>query len=79
MLRRPNREEPDESSRDMKGENVLMAASPHLDLRPGITAPVVLLTSRREVEAGGVDPAKDVRDYRAGRLGKVCFNHFRMC
>ena len=53
-LRRPNRDEPDESSRDMKSENILMAASPHLDLRPGITEPVVLLISRSEVEAGDI-------------------------
>ena len=68
MLRRPNGDELDRSSQDTKGENALMAASPQLDLRPGITEPVVFLISRREVEAGGVVPAKGVRAYRRGRL-----------
>lgn len=31
-----------------------MAQSPRLDLRPGVTEPVVLLISRREVEAGDI-------------------------
>ena len=31
-----------------------MAQSPRLDLRPGVTEPVVLLISRREVEATDV-------------------------
>ena len=31
-----------------------MAQSPRLDLRPGVTEPVVLMISRREVEAGDI-------------------------
>ena len=31
-----------------------MAQSPRLDLRPGVTEPVVLLISRREVDAGDI-------------------------
>ena len=57
MLQRPNRDEPDESSQDMKGENIVMTTPPRLDLRPGVTEPVVLLISRREVEAGDVASA----------------------
>ena len=32
-----------------------MAAKPRIDLRPGVTEPVVLMISRREVEAGGLN------------------------
>ena len=31
-----------------------MSQTPRLDLRPGITEPVVLMISRREVEASGI-------------------------
>ncbi len=31
-----------------------MAAHPRLDLRPGVTEPIVLMISRREVEAGDI-------------------------
>jgi hypothetical protein len=54
MLQRPNRDEPDEASQGVKGENIVMSTPPRLDLRPGVTEPVVLLISRREVEAGDV-------------------------
>ena len=35
-------------------ENRTMTKSPRLDLRPGVTEPVVLMISRREVEAGDI-------------------------
>ena len=35
-------------------ENPCMAQSPRLDLRPGVTEPVVLMISRREVDAGDI-------------------------
>ena len=35
-------------------ENIAMPQPPRLDLRPGITEPVILMISRREVEAGDV-------------------------
>ena len=35
----------------IRRENARMAKSPRIDLRPGVTEPVVLMISRREVEA----------------------------
>ena len=37
------------------GENELMSHAPRLDLRPGVSEPVVLMISRREVEAADLD------------------------
>ena len=84
----PNRDEPDELSRDIKGENVLMAATPHLDLRTGITETVVLLISRRvgrvlrwqSAERAGCLPWSTasikrlamMRDWPRGALAWIC-------
>lgn len=39
----------------MRRENLRMAQSPRLDLRLGVTEPVVLMISRREVKAGDIE------------------------
>ena len=45
-----------------------MPTSPRQDLRPGVTEPVVLMISRREVEAGDLDSVLSrLKVFRASR------------